>query len=1236
VRVAAGRRMVVGASAVALLAGGVGAAGAVSRPAAAGHPLSFPAFAVSMTSDAVTGLHAGETFHVSGVVRSRDVRTGALGHVAPARVSLRLHDATGRLGRDLGTVTTDAQGRFMTTVPGTATAGYVAPAPLGSSSTLAVDATRVDGLGGGSAHAAGSAAVPVTATAKGLRVEDAFVSSVGWVTPGKTYPFLVRVINPSAKKHTRIKVTIASVSGMKIRRAHVLHGNRLPVHNGVLTWRLRSIAAGTTAKPTTKTLVVTGRANSYRQDPKVVWKNIATTAHLRYDGHVHRAATSHGPRVIPPDDTFASARFGDRPFPVVPVDYADFQHDADHPATKLDGVINGRSNRGSTFNLYQEMSLRQLFPHADIPSARIATSDYKASDNQTFTKIDPATVNSCHGVTLAQTGNQAIEGQPRITNGWYQLPGQRDYYGDDANGSAVVGAEAGVGQLQAIDSGCGPTAKLAYDAAVAADPDINYSDFDTDKDGVVDFFEVIFEGLGGNGDSQINGKPPYDNVWPHSSSLLDSYVDQATGLTGYISHDQLRNLEGHPMWYVDSSRTTMTTTNKGPNLKVFVRVGPYNVNPETAIDHASVISHEYGHSLGAPDYYSTGSRATYGDYMLMATDKSQNVSAFQLQDWGWVVPQPISKGTTKVKGWRDTKHDTHTIHWRTPAGKPYTLRGKRVHNARVYTAKLPGRRIIDPAKVRKGATAKHVWWSGSGNDFGCGPNHAHNLDISLPELRRLQPGTKVTLSFDSAWEIEWDYDYGFVQVGLNDNQTGKMNYSAVASQNNYTTPSTTNPNQSQCQAKYGNGLTGSSTSWKNNTQEVDRRGVGDATGVSRFDSYPDFTFAKDSYDISALAGKSGVVRFSYATDPGLAKAGWFIDDVKVTAKGKTLWSSNFEKSGGTNDSHIFNGGCRQNLKVADACTHGWSYLNVGRAAPLDHGYYLSMRDRSGFDSDGHGQNDRDAIGFRSGLLLEYTDESHGYGNVGTDDPPAQSPLDSHPTPGDDTPNLNDATFVRGEHFSDQHWVDNYKDPSSKSGNWELNYGCLGFKVTKMSGTDVGPRFARPGQGGNLTGNVTFTRSKHCAPFNYGYPKVSRNHRPVVKIEVKPGRPTVGKRVTFNGSQSTDDRTASSRLRYRWDFDNDGQTDATGATVRHRFHHKGRHRVRLTVVDAGGLKASKSVTVRVQGRSAAAAASVRLAAPTASVSNLLPGTLGCLAFLALMAAFGAARHQRTTTLSPGWR
>ena len=42
-------------------------------------------------------------------------------------------------------------------------------------------------------------------------------------------------------------------------------------------------------------------------------------------------------------------------------------------------------------------------------------------------------------------------------------------------------------------------------------------------------------------------------------------------------------------------------------------------------------------------------------------------------------------------------------------------------------------------------------------------------------------------------------------------------------------------------------------------------------------------FLADSYDISDLVGRPPVLRFSYATDPGLARPGWFIDDVDVTA-----------------------------------------------------------------------------------------------------------------------------------------------------------------------------------------------------------------------------------------------------------------------------------------------------------------------------------------------------------------
>ena len=119
----------------------------------------------------------------------------------------------------------------------------------------------------------------------------------------------------------------------------------------------------------------------------------------------------------------------------------------------------------------------------------------------------------------------------------------------------------GVGALQDIDSACGPTGKAVYDAAQIADPEIDYSDFDTDKDGVVDFFMMVFAGLGGQRRIAAQRAAAYDNIWPHSSSLEFSYTDAETGQKGYVSDDQLQDLAG-PAAVLDERRcdTEMTTT----------------------------------------------------------------------------------------------------------------------------------------------------------------------------------------------------------------------------------------------------------------------------------------------------------------------------------------------------------------------------------------------------------------------------------------------------------------------------------------------------------------------------------------------------------------------------------------------------------------------------------------------------------------------------------------------------
>lgn len=1202
--------------------------------------LELPAVVAKLVTDAPSEIKPGTPIHVTGSLLAQSSK-GVLGALTPATYSIRVYNEDGSVDHTYGPFKT-LTGKVDAKIPAEATEGINPTEATNFREDVAVSVIDVKTLLGKLIPDAGAKAVTVAATTAGLTLANNFVSSVGWTQPGDVYPFSIKLTNRGAAK-SNVVVTLAGVDGMTLTGAS--SGNtKVAVTGNKLTWKVGTMPKGSVTAPITKVLSIFAKTDTLTQDPQIVWKNLSTTAKLTFSGG-SAASTSHGPKVIPPGETYKSARFGDRPFPVIPVDYVDHKHRAENTGSKLAQTINDANFKGSTFQLYQEMSLKQLYPHGTVPSAGIASRPYAASDDLHFSKLQVQ--GTCHGVTLTNPS----DGSPlpgvntdRIKDGWYQLPGTTDYYGDDKFVSSPIVQQIPVGLpvpgITDIDSACGPTAKAAYDAAVISDPDIDYSDYDTDKDGVVDFFEVIFTGLGGHGVSQLGcalaldpaaltdpdqcglGEVPplpyYDNIWPHSSTLTDSYTDPATGLTGYVTKDQLKDLEGRPLYYTNSGRGTMTT--KKTAYKVFVRIGPYNVNPETALAKASVISHEYGHSLGLPDFYSTGSRSTYGDFNLMATDKSQSMDIFSRQDMGWVVPKEINKGTTNVPAMKDSKINTHSITWHQPDGKPYTLTGPTVSNAEAYTVKVPGKKLIAASKL-KDASPTHAWYSGSGNGFGCAPSAGHNLDINLPQLKNVPAGTKVTATFKSSWDIEWDFDYGFVMTGKYADG-GVKDYQSVASANGYTTPASQNTNSNACQSKYGNGLTGTSGSAKAGTTALDR-----LQGTVK-----DAPFIPDSYDISSLAGSGGVLRFSYSTDPGLARPGWFIDDLKVVAGNKVIYQSNFEKDKGPDSPNVYNGGCKEGGKVAQICTHGWQYVSSSENSTADRGYYFEMRDRSGFDFDGKGQNDRDAIGFKAGGLLVYTDETHGYGNAGTDDPPAQSPLDAHPEVGNDNPNLNDATFKDGEVYDDTKRTDNYLDPASESGNWEFRFNCLKLKVNSLTGDENGPD-SLYGVGNDLRGNVTFTRRAGCGLMDYGFgTNNGKNTAPTAKAEFKQ---LANGKYSLNAMQSSDDTTDPFHLQYAWDLNGDGVTDSTASGLT-TLLPAGISKVTLTVTDASGAKATSGLKAMSAGqinaiaKSAASSSSANapVKTPTTVVANPVTngGSSNAIAWIAaILLAVTAGAH-----------
>jgi M6 family metalloprotease-like protein len=855
--------------------------------------------------------------------------------------------------------------------------------------------------------------IGTTAFAQAVKLTAKFNSAYGWVKPGETYPFFLHYeAGAAGATAATVKVTLPPSTVFVNATPAPASGNGSA--GAPLTWNLGLLAPNATGR-----ILVRARALSLTEDPEIMWKDISATARLTATVGVtpqpEVVAKTIGPKVT----TLTTARYGERPFPVVMVQYQDIKRckgpgdpyeecTGDHTAAALDAAVNSRTSGKSLWQLYNDMSFGQLSPNGQVRPAIGATT--KAFDPiyphkfSFYTHIDPTKNQGglCTGTTIGAL--KATPAYPnRIENGWYVLPGTQAWYGADRTGHALLGSLTGQGLLFGIDDACGAPGKVVYDAASLADPDLDYNDFDTDKDGVVDFFNLMFAGDGGNGNTSVTG---INNVWPHKSDLRYYFKDENKE-TGYVSNDQLRNHEGQLMWWADSTRKKMTTTSTG--IPVFVRVGPYNVNPESAVELMSVIAHEYGHSLGLPDFYSTGTRSTFGSWELMASDHAQYMSVFTRQEMGWVVPRDITSGVHTLQ---ESKKDTKTIHWKRPDGTPYTLTGENIHNADALRVQLPKKILID--SVPSGTRA---WHSGSGDEFGC---PGHTLDVYLPDLQNHATASNISLKFKSWYEIEWDWDFGFVLASIDGGKTWKSLPSKKG-----TTLSGWNPNNWECYEQNQNGITG--VSGEQNA----------LTNINRNAAAPIYNqpqWIEDEFDLTEFKGQNLLLRFSYFTDPATSMRGWFIDDIAITADGSDVYRSDFET-----DEHTRLFG------------EGWSRISSADGVEVDHAYYIEMRDRVSWDNDGKGQSERGAPTWAPGLAILYTDENRGYGNSRSSDQPSQTIVDSQPDPGNENPNLDDAAFTLAagdDQFDGCTHVDNYIHESG--GNWKLPNGVK-LTLTNLSG-----------------------------------------------------------------------------------------------------------------------------------------------------------------------------------------
>ena len=155
--------------------------------------------------------------------------------------------------------------------------------------------------------------------------------------------------------------------------------------------------------------------------------------------------------------------------------------------------------------------------------------------------------------------------------GWYRMPQTYAYYvdGDGGFGSYPQNAQ-----------------RLALDALLAADPDVDYSDYDNDGDGWLDGVFIVHAGPG----REATGSD--DMIHSHKWSLISTI-----------------NLDG-------------------------TNISPYTMEPEEAgvgggLVTMGVFAHEYGHFLGLPDLYDTDySSEGIGRWSLMSGGSWNNAGRY--------------------------------------------------------------------------------------------------------------------------------------------------------------------------------------------------------------------------------------------------------------------------------------------------------------------------------------------------------------------------------------------------------------------------------------------------------------------------------------------------------------------------------------------------------------------------------------------------------------------------------
>ena len=163
--------------------------------------------------------------------------------------------------------------------------------------------------------------------------------------------------------------------------------------------------------------------------------------------------------------------------------------------------------------------------------------------------------------------------------------------------------------------------QLISEAVTLVDDEIDFTQFDNDGDGILDGLSIIHQGTG----AEVTGSS--SDIWSHSGGLIADIYADGVRLDTYTIQPELLG-------------------RSSPTQKITV----------------GVFCHEFGHNLGAPDFYDvdyeqsggmfegTGawdlmSGGIWNEY-LQPGDSPSHINMWQKMQFGWVTPKYLSETCT--------------------------------------------------------------------------------------------------------------------------------------------------------------------------------------------------------------------------------------------------------------------------------------------------------------------------------------------------------------------------------------------------------------------------------------------------------------------------------------------------------------------------------------------------------------------------------------------------------------